>query len=119
MSFQQYEWVRIRQLLQPPDAYDGWRINQRPPQVGDTGIIAHILQAPNLQDGFVVESSRSDGAIIWLADFRAEELEPVEDEPHFTDQRDRLARESAKLEPRFEQALADEGLAEDRKEADY
>jgi metal-responsive CopG/Arc/MetJ family transcriptional regulator len=28
-------------------------------------------------------------------------------------QRSRLARESAKLEPEFEQALADEGLSED------
>ena len=109
MALEQYELVRIRQLHQPAEAYDGWRVNQRPPQVGDIGTIVDILQAPDLPDGFVVESSGLDGATIWLGGFRAEELEPLEDQPGLTGQRGRLARESAKLDPKFEQALADEG----------
>jgi hypothetical protein len=70
--------VRIRQLLRPPEEYDGWRVNKRPPQVGDTGTIVDILQAPGAPDDYVVEASGPDGVSVWLGDFSAEELEPVE-----------------------------------------
>src|SRR4029450_588089 len=33
----QYEIVRVRRLLRSPEHYDGWRINQRSPAVGDVG----------------------------------------------------------------------------------
>jgi hypothetical protein len=33
----QYGLVRVRLLLQPAMEYDDWRVNQRPPQVGDVG----------------------------------------------------------------------------------
>ena len=48
MPLEQYSLVRVRQLLHPPEYYDGWRINQRPPQVGDVGYLIDILQAPGL-----------------------------------------------------------------------
>jgi hypothetical protein len=73
----QYGLVRIRQLLQPAVEYDGWRVNQRPPQVGDVGTLLDILQAPGLPDLYVVESSGADGITVWLGDFAAEELEAV------------------------------------------
>ena len=79
LPLQQCEVVRVRQLIQIPDAYDGWRVNQRPPQVGDVGTIVDILQAPGLPDNYVVESSGRDGVTIWLGDFRAEELKPVKE----------------------------------------
>jgi hypothetical protein len=76
-SLEQYKLVRIRQLLQPATEYDGWRANQRPPQVGDVGTLLDILHATGLPDRYVVESSGADGITVWLGDFVAEELEPV------------------------------------------
>jgi len=75
--FRQYEQVRIRQLLRPPDEYNGWGINQRPPRVGDVGYLIDILQAPGVPDSYVVECSGPGGVDIWLGDFTAEEIEPV------------------------------------------
>lgn len=73
----EYEVVRVRQRLRPADSYDGWNINQRPPQVGDVGTVVGILHAHGLPDHYVVECCGADGASIWLGDFLAEELEPV------------------------------------------
>jgi hypothetical protein len=76
-SLEQFRLVRICRLLQPVAKYDGWRVNQRPPQVGDVGTLLDILHTPGLPDRYVVESSGSDGITVWLGDFAAEELEPV------------------------------------------
>jgi hypothetical protein len=76
-GFKQYEPVRIRHLQQQPDAYNGWRVNQRPPQVGDVGVLLDILTAPGVPDRYVVEYAGPDGVTIWLADFAADELEPL------------------------------------------
>lgn len=77
VSVEQYDLVRIRQLFQPATEYDGWRVNQRPPQVGDVGTLLDVLHAPGLPDRYVVESSDTDGVTVWLGDFASEELEPL------------------------------------------
>ena len=74
---QQYDMVRIRRLIQSPVSYDGWLVNQRPPQVGDVGVLLDVLHAPGLPDRYVVEHSGADGITIWLGDFAAEEIEPI------------------------------------------
>ena len=74
---EQYGLVRVRRLVSPPAEYDGWRVNKRPPQTGDVGILLDILRAPGLPDRYVVESSGADGVTIWLSDFAPEELESV------------------------------------------
>jgi hypothetical protein len=76
-TFIQYGLVRVVRLLQPLDEYDGWRVNQRPPQIGDVGCLIDTLEAPGWPNKYVVELSGSDGCDIWLADFFAEEIEPV------------------------------------------
>ncbi len=78
-TLKQYSMVRVRQLLHPPEHYDGWRLNQRPPRVGDMGTIVDILQAQGLPNKFVVECSGPEGVDIWLADFSSEELEALPD----------------------------------------
>lgn len=75
-SLKLYGGVRVCRLDRPPESYDGWGANQRPPAVGDPGTLIDILEASGLPDRFVVESSSPDGITIWLADFSAEELEP-------------------------------------------
>jgi hypothetical protein len=75
-SLESYGLVRICQLLQPASAYDGWCVNQRPPQVGDVGTLVDILHTPGLPDRFVVESSGKDGVTVWIGDFAVEDLEP-------------------------------------------
>ena len=77
MPFEQYSLVRVRQLLQSPDHYDGWGFNQRPPQVGDIGTLLDILQTPGSPDGYVVECSGTDARAVWLGIFTVEELEPA------------------------------------------
>jgi hypothetical protein len=76
-GLEHYGLVRIRQLLRPLTEYNGWRVNQRPPQVGDVGTLVDILNASGLPDRYVVESSGRDGITVWLGDFAAEELEPL------------------------------------------
>jgi hypothetical protein len=76
-ALRQYGLVRVVQLLSPPESYDGWRVNRRPQQVGDIGTLVDIVHAPGLADKYVVEASGSDGVAICLADFDAEQLEPM------------------------------------------
>jgi len=76
-TLEQYGLVRITRLLRPAAEYDGWRVNQRPPQVGDVGALLDILHAPGMPDRYVVESCGVDGVTVWLDDFAAAELEPV------------------------------------------
>ena len=76
---QQYQLARVVQLRYPVTTYDGWRVNRRPPAIGDMGTIVEILHAPGLPNKYVVESSDADGIAIWLADFDAEELMPIDD----------------------------------------
>ena len=73
--FKPFVCVRIRQLLGEEKTYDGWRVNQRPPRVGDYGTVVDVLHAKGLPDKYVVENCLSDGTSLWLADFFAEELE--------------------------------------------
>jgi hypothetical protein len=79
-ELRKYERVRVVRLLHHPEHYDGWRFNQRPPAVGDIGHLIDIFSAPGAPDDYVVEACGPDGVTIWLGDFLAEELEPVDSE---------------------------------------
>jgi hypothetical protein len=74
-----YGLVRIIQLQQALENYDGWEVNRRPPQIGDLGTVIDILHAPEQPAHYIVESSDREGITIWLGDFDAEELEPIDD----------------------------------------
>ena len=78
MSLQQYDIVRVSQLLKEPADYNGWGVNQRAPRVGEVGTIVDILQASGLSDCFVVECCDPNGVAVWVGDFASEELEPAE-----------------------------------------
>ena len=81
-KLKQYSLVRVRKLLHPPEHYDGWGVNKRPPQVGDKGTIVDILQAPGAPDNYVVESSAQEGTATSLGDFSSEELEAADESPN-------------------------------------
>jgi hypothetical protein len=72
-----FEEVRVRELRRPPEAYDGWMLNQRPPAVGDVGTLIDVLSAPGAPSRYLVEMSGADGVTIWLGEFDAEELAPA------------------------------------------
>ena len=74
----EYELVRVVRLRDPA-ACDGWKVNKRPPKVGDVGALIDILRARGLPDRYVVEcpSASGDGSAEWLGDFAEDELEPV------------------------------------------
>jgi hypothetical protein len=76
--FKEYELVRVRQLIQPVEDLDGWRLNQRAPAPGDVGTLLDILTVPGLPNKYVVECSGNDGVSVWLADFFEEEIERVQ-----------------------------------------
>ena len=75
MEFKEYDVVPVVQLLHSPDHYDGWKLNKRPPEIGDTGTALNIASAPNLPTHFIVEASSPNGIPDWPGDFVAEELE--------------------------------------------
>ena len=77
MTLLEYSDVRILRLLQPATSYDPWRLNVRPPCIGDVGTIVEVRRSSGLPDTYVVENSGSDGVAIWLAVFLPEELGPV------------------------------------------
>jgi hypothetical protein len=82
VDLREYSRVRIRQLLRSPDAYDDLGRNQRPPRVGDIGIIVSIYQPPCSPEAYCYTVECADciepgGAPLWLGDFSAEELESV------------------------------------------
>ena len=83
-TLERYQIVRIKRLLQPPSEYDGWRVNKRPPRIGDVGKLLDILHADGLPDRFVVESCETNGTTVWLADFHRTELEPQVDDQRTT-----------------------------------
>ena len=88
---EQYQLVRVKQLLQSPSEYDCWRVNRRPPKIGDVGTLLDILRADGLPDRFVVESCESNGTAVWLADFQRDELEPEADNQRTIPDRAHLA----------------------------
>ena len=77
-ELKKYCIVCVIKLSRPPSEYDDWGVNQRNPQIGDTGILIDKLHAPNLPDKYVVENAGKDGRPIWLSDFFADEIEPME-----------------------------------------
>lgn len=81
-GLEQYHRVRVTNLHQANAEYDGWRVNRRPPEIGDIGTLVDILHADGLPDRFVVECCEADGTTVWLADFNADELEPHSQKCH-------------------------------------
>jgi hypothetical protein len=78
-ELKEYTQVKVVKLLHSPEHYDGWKLNKRPPRVGDIGYLIDILTAPNYPHSYIVESSNPDnGVTVWMGDFQAEELEPLE-----------------------------------------
>jgi len=90
IDLEQYQLVRIKRLLQSPSEYDGWRLNKRPPTIGDVGTLLDILHADGFRDRFVVECCESNGTAVWLADFHRDELEPQTDDQRATSDRAHL-----------------------------
>jgi hypothetical protein len=97
-TLEQYQLVRIKQLLQSSSEYDVWRLNTRPPWIGDVGILLDVLHADGLPDRYVVECSETNGTTVWLADFHGDELEPLtDDQIVISDQAHLVFRRSGRL----------------------
>lgn len=75
--FVEFSVVRVKNLLRSVDEYNGWKINKRPPQIGDIGTIVDIQHAPNLPTNYVVECINSIEGTVWLCDLSDKEIEVV------------------------------------------
>ena len=70
---QEYDCVKIVKFLQENRYFAGTAGIKRAPQIGDVGVIVHMIE-----NFCIVEMVASDGNTIWLADFLTEELELYE-----------------------------------------
>ena len=75
---QLYDVVRIIQLLDPDREFIGTRGVDRPPRVGDTGVIYEVLDPNDPAAPFGVECVGDEGYTAWCAEFLPQELEFVE-----------------------------------------
>jgi hypothetical protein len=78
-KFRLYTKVQVVKLVQSIDKYDSWRLNKRPPEIGDIGILIDYLPPKGKPYFYIVEKSDMDGSDIWLCDFLEEEIEPFPD----------------------------------------
>ena len=78
-AFKRYFFVK--RLLPSQEEYDHWKVNKRPPKVGDTGALIDKLEAPDAPIRYVVENCDADGATIWMCEFVEEEIEIGTDVP--------------------------------------
>jgi hypothetical protein len=65
--------VRIVKLLTPSREFTGTEGVRRPPRIGDEGTIVLVYDPQT----FAVEMIDENGMTVWLADFKAEELERI------------------------------------------
>ena len=77
-TLKEFERVRVVKLLKPANSYNSRNSNDRPPKVGDVGIVVDILTADKLPNRYLVDLSNS-AEVICFGEFRAEELETVEE----------------------------------------
>jgi hypothetical protein len=69
----EHDVVRVVRLRTSGRSFSGSEGVRRAPRVGDEGTIVNVPSAT----AFVVECVAPDGATVWLADFRRDELELV------------------------------------------
>jgi hypothetical protein len=70
----EYSQVEVVELLHAPEHYDGWKVNKRPPVIGDRAVVVERLS----NDDYIVECSGPDGVDIWLGDFKRRELRVID-----------------------------------------
>ena len=81
MRFAEYDYVRIVRLRRAPEEYDDFDANDHAPQMGEEGIIIDVdLRGDGLVI-YTVEGHAVGGAILWIAAFVEDELEPSDMEP--------------------------------------
>jgi Domain of unknown function (DUF4926) len=75
MPFHELDTICIVQLVRDTREYSGTPGIARLPQIGDVGTIVHVY---DLRGPYSVECVNAEGYTVWLADFAAEEMEPVQ-----------------------------------------
>ena len=71
---EEYDLVRVSNLLKSERYVDGSEGVVRQPEVGDEGTVVHV-HSPGR--AYIVECVDSQGLTIWLADFVSAELEEL------------------------------------------
>lgn len=69
-----YDTVCVKRIS-PRARANGWRVNQRAPQLGDAGTIVDVIPGVDEPELYIVECSDSEGSTVWLGEFTAEEIE--------------------------------------------
>ena len=76
--FHELDTIRLIRLLRDNREYSGTPEITRSPRIGDLGTIVHVYDARDPQAPYSVECVNAEGFTIWLADFAAEEMEPLQ-----------------------------------------
>lgn len=75
-QFNELDVVRVV-ALNGDRKFNGTEGVMRSPRIGDIGTVVHVLRAEGHFDAFTVEAVASSGHTLWVADFTANELQPV------------------------------------------
>lgn len=74
----EFDTVRVIALHGTPESHLAIANAERPPRVGDVGTVVDVAAGQtSAERRYVVESGRSGGRAVWLAEFGADELEFV------------------------------------------
>ena len=79
LKLRAFDVVRVVRLLEPDRSFDGSESVRRAPRIGDVGTIVHEYDPSRSDAPVSVEMLDGNGMTVWLADFRREELELVEE----------------------------------------
>ena len=71
----EFDAVRVVRIDGVPEDHLASSQSLRPPRVGDLGTVVDRRDDEGGQTRFVVESTADDSRLIWLAEFRADEIE--------------------------------------------
>lgn len=74
-TYRPFQLVRVTKLRASPEQYDGWKLNQRAPRLGDVGTVVEV--SGGTEERFVVECAGPTGVPEWRGELSAEELQPV------------------------------------------
>ena len=74
-GLKQNDVVKVVWMDAAPITRDAWRVNTRKPRPGDVGVVIEVLEEHGRGSRYVVECVDGKGAVLWLSDFRLDELE--------------------------------------------
>jgi len=75
-ALEKYDRVRVKHVSERACS-NAWAVNQRQPEVGDSGAVVEVLCEHGRPQSYVVECVGESGSTVWLEEFSAGEIERI------------------------------------------